>query len=80
MSSKSIGLGTVSALVILIGCAEDVDQVDLSNPAATFCVASNGVYEVREDPEGNAYSVCVFEEGEIDAWELYRKETAGTSQ
>ncbi len=77
MFSNSLGFAAISSLVILANCAtgpDPVDVVDASNPAAVFCVSSNGVYEVRNDPEGNAYSVCVLEEGEIDAWALYRQE------
>lgn len=51
----------------------DVDQVDLANPAAVFCAEVNGVYEIREDPEGNQYGVCITPDGEFDAWDLYRK-------
>lgn len=81
MLSKNTIAVAFASLVILSSCTagpDKVDVVDKSNPAAVFCVSSNGVFEVREDPEGNQYSVCVLEEGEIDAWELYRREAPDT--
>ncbi|MCT8159887.1 DUF333 domain-containing protein [Pseudoruegeria sp. SHC-113] len=69
----TLPLAALAALAACNDSTRDVDQVDLANPAAVFCVESNGVYEIREDPEGNQYGVCITEEGEFDAWELYRK-------
>ncbi|WP_176244060.1 putative hemolysin [Pseudoruegeria aquimaris] len=69
----SFALLPLAALAACTESSNSADEVDLANPAAVFCVQSNGAYEIREDPEGNQYGVCIVDEGEFDAWELYRK-------
>ncbi len=47
----------------------------LANPAATYCEDQGFRYESRQDEQGNAYGVCVFDDGtECDAWAYFRGE------
>lgn len=47
--------------------------VDMSNPAAKFCVDQGGQYLVEQQPQGKS-SLCVLDNGsKIDAWEFFRK-------
>jgi len=46
----------------------------IPNPAAEFCVKCGYRYEIRTDPQGGQYGVCVFPDGsECDEWAYYRK-------
>ena len=46
----------------------------IPNPAAEFCVKCGYRYEIRTDPQGNQYGVCVFPDGsECEEWAFYRK-------
>ncbi|HID33739.1 MAG TPA: DUF333 domain-containing protein [Anaerolineae bacterium] len=52
-----------------------IDQAKLANPAANYCVDQGFRYESRKDAQGNAYGVCIFDDGtECDAWAYYRGE------
>ncbi len=51
------------------------EETSLANPAAVFCQSQGYQYEIREDPEGNQYGVCVFDDGnECEEWAFYRNE------
>lgn len=73
------GTGTTSAAFIaatltLSACSTGPAPVSLANPAAEFCVASNGNYETRSS-EAGTYGVCLFQDGtESDAWTYYRSQ------
>lgn len=46
----------------------------IPNPAAEFCVKCGYKSEIRTDPQGGQYGVCVFPDGsECDEWAYYRK-------
>lgn len=47
-------------------------MVGLANPAAVYCLEQGYAYEIRKNPDGSEYGVCMLENGtEVDAWELY---------
>jgi putative hemolysin len=53
---------------------------ELANPASTYCAEQGYKYEMRKDDKGNAYGVCVFDDGaECDAWAYFRGE-CGTDE
>ena len=46
----------------------------IPNPAAVFCAKCGYRYEIRTDPQGGQYGVCVFPDGsECDEWAYFRK-------
>ena len=48
--------------------------VGLANPAAVWCAEQGHTYEIRKNPDGSEYGVCIFANGtEIDAWDYYRQ-------
>jgi putative hemolysin len=53
----------------------------LANPAAVFCREKNYQYEIRKNPDGSEYGVCIFPNGwECEEWAFYRgtcNETTG---
>ncbi|MDD1670286.1 MAG: DUF333 domain-containing protein [Methanomicrobiales archaeon] len=45
----------------------------LANPAAVFCEEKNYGYEIRKNPDGSEYGVCIFPDGrECEEWAFYR--------
>jgi len=64
--------GTVEACTE-IACEKPI--TDLANPAAVKCLADGFHYEIREDPEGGQFGVCIDEKNkECDGWEYARGE------
>ena len=48
------------------------DESGLPNPSAVYCEECGGTYEIREDPDGGQYGVCVFPDGsECPGWDFY---------
>ncbi len=46
----------------------------IPNPAAQFCVNCGYKSQIRTDPQGGQYGVCVFPDGsECDEWDYFRK-------
>jgi putative hemolysin len=49
--------------------------VGLANPAAVFCQEQGHDHQVRTDPDGGQYGVCIFPDGsECDEWAYFRGE------
>jgi putative hemolysin len=47
----------------------------LANPAAVYCEEQGGKGEIRTDPAGNQYGVCIFDDGsECGQWAFFRGE------
>ena len=45
----------------------------LANPAAVFCKSKNYGYEIRKNPDGSEYGVCILPGGtECEEWSYYR--------
>ncbi|MGA2933828.1 MAG: DUF333 domain-containing protein [Methanomicrobiales archaeon] len=45
----------------------------LANPAAKFCEEKNYRYEIRTNPDGSEYGVCIFpDKTECEEWAFYR--------
>jgi putative hemolysin len=43
------------------------------NPAAIYCRNLNYTYEIRTNPDGSQYGVCILPDGTVcDEWEFYR--------
>ncbi len=48
--------------------------VGIANPAAVWCIEQGHTYEIRKNPDGSEWGVCVLEDGtEIDEWDYYRQ-------
>ncbi len=46
----------------------------IANPAAAWCLAQGHAYEIRKNPDGSEYGVCIFANGTvIDEWDYYRQ-------
>jgi putative hemolysin len=71
-------------LLILSGCTQTVNNgsgtpavttttASLANPAAVFCKEKNYGYEIRKNPDGSEYGVCIFPDGrECEEWAYFR--------
>jgi len=72
-------MGFVSILIIvtsafLIGSNTHYagNATKIANPASEFCVENGGLIDIRDDPEGNQYGVCILSNGEEhDEWEYF---------
>lgn len=48
-------------------------SVGIANPASTFCEENGGTLEIRSDPDGNQFGVCIFADGTFcEEWEFFR--------
>ncbi|ABN58384.1 MULTISPECIES: putative hemolysin [Methanoculleus] len=55
-------------------CARCSETVGLANPAAVWCKEQGHTYEIRKNPDGSEYGVCIFANGTaVDAWDYYRQ-------
>ena len=86
----------IAMLLVLSGClqaptgspatgtpAVTTTSPGLPNPAAVFCTGKGYKYEIRQNPDGSEYGVCLFPAGnECEEWAFYRgtcNETTGKS-
>jgi putative hemolysin len=54
---------------------ESAPQVEIANPAAAYCVEQGYKNEMRTNPDGSQYGVCIMDDGtECDEWAFYRGE------
>jgi hypothetical protein len=52
----------------------------LANPSAVLCISRNYTYEIRKNPDGSEYGVCIFPGGrECDAWAYFRADCNETT-
>ncbi len=64
----------IEILDISSACTRCGGSVGIANPAAVWCTEQGHTYEIRKNPDGSEYGVCIFENGtEIDAWDYYRE-------
>jgi len=55
-------------------CATCGGNTGIANPAAVWCTEQGHTYEIRTNPDGSEYGVCIFANGtEVDAWDYYRQ-------
>ncbi|KUK63503.1 MAG: hypothetical protein XE10_0326 [Methanoculleus marisnigri] len=55
-------------------CARCGGNVGLANPAAVWCTEQGHTYEIRKNPDGSEYGVCIFANATVvDAWDYYRQ-------
>jgi len=51
------------------------NNTGMPNPAATSCTEKGYSYEIRNNPDGSQYGVCIFpDESECEEWAYYRNE------
>lgn len=72
-------LGSMTAALLLVGCASEPDEYEVkeyqmaANPAAVYCVQQDGELEtITEDNKRVTYCVLSDEE-RIEQWEYYRQ-------
>ncbi|MFH1311477.1 MAG: DUF333 domain-containing protein [Nanoarchaeota archaeon] len=47
----------------------------IPNPAAVYCTEQGYNYEIRENPDGSQYGICIFPDGsECEEWAFYSGE------
>jgi putative hemolysin len=64
----------VEILAVTSACAACGGSVGIANPAAAWCIEQGLAYEIRKNPDGSEYGVCIFPNGTvIDEWEYYRQ-------
>lgn len=66
-----------SCTVVLSGCLSsqnDEPQLDMANPASTYCVEQGGESILKTSKSGDQYGICRFSNGrEIEEWKYYRE-------
>jgi putative hemolysin len=51
------------------------DDTRIANPASTFCIEQGYRSEIRTNPDGSQFGVCIFPDGsECDEWEFMHGE------
>lgn len=64
----------VDIIAVPWACERCGETVGIANPAAVWCTEQGHTYEIRKNPDGSEYGVCIFANGtEIDAWDYYRQ-------
>ena len=70
-----IGMIAVLSLHTLLGYADAAERIRIANPASVYCVESGYTLEIRTNPDGGQYGVCIFPDGnECEEWAFFRKE------
>lgn len=60
-------------LVVASGVMAQGTKTSMPNPAATFCVENDGVYQLRKNEDGSVFGICILKDGtEVDAWDYLR--------
>lgn len=67
----------ILASTILTACSTNtmnqIEIMNIANPAAVFCIQQGGKSVIRQDAQGNQYGVCILPTGEeIDEWADFR--------
>jgi putative hemolysin len=56
---------------------EAAKPVGIANPASVHCMDLGGRLEIRHQPDGGEYGVCIFDDGsECEEWALFRGQCA----
>lgn len=64
----------VEILAVPWACSACGETAGLANPAAAWCIEQGHAYEIRKNPDGSEYGVCIFANGtEMDEWDYYRQ-------
>ena len=64
----------VEIITVSRACSSCGGSVGMANPAAVWCREQGHAYEIRKNPDGSEYGVCIFANGtEVDAWDYYRQ-------
>lgn len=68
-----IGIMLFSPNIARESCA--AEKVEMANPASVFCVESGYTLEIRTNPHGGQYGVCIFpDKKECEEWAFFRNE------
>ncbi len=84
--------GLVALMLILAGCSTTGPATPtptptmttpggtgMANPSAVYCQQQNNRYEIRTNPDGSQYGVCILSDGTIcDGWAYYQKTCPAT--
>ncbi|WP_243671119.1 DUF333 domain-containing protein [Methanoculleus chikugoensis] len=55
-------------------CSACGETAGIANPAAVWCIEQGHAYEIRKNPDGSEYGVCIFANGTVvDEWDYYRQ-------
>ncbi len=64
----------VEILAVPWACSACGKTAGIANPAAAWCIEQGHAYEIRQNPDGSEYGVCIFANGTvIDEWDYYRQ-------
>ena len=79
---------SLGVLILLCGCTQapsgtgtttpvvTTQASNIANPAAVYCTQQQGTkYEIRTNPDGSQYGVCILPDGTVcDEWAYFRHE------
>ncbi|HRY62845.1 MAG TPA: DUF333 domain-containing protein [Candidatus Paceibacterota bacterium] len=55
------------------GIVAKKEATEIANPAAVYCVEQGGKSEIKTNPDGSQYGICITKDKqECDEWEYYR--------
>ncbi|BBL66991.1 putative hemolysin [Methanoculleus chikugoensis] len=64
----------VEILAVPWACSACGETAGIANPAAVWCIEQGHAYEIRKNPDGSEYGVCIFANGTVvDEWDYYRQ-------
>lgn len=64
----------VEILAVPWACSSCGGSAGIADPAAVWCLEQGHAYEIRKNPDGSEYGVCIFANGTVvDAWDYYRQ-------
>ena len=68
----SVFILTFFMLTYLKEKTEKNSSLETSNPASNYCIDNGGNIEIRTNPEGGQYGVCIKNEKECEEWQYYQ--------
>ena len=64
----------IEVLAVPWACSACSKTAGIANPAAAWCIEQGRAYEIRQNPDGSEYGVCIIANGTvIDVWDYYRQ-------
>lgn len=68
-------IGIIFILIGAVACKGSAPSAQMPNPASVKCYDDGYRLEIRKDPKGNEYGICIDADGnECEEWAYFRGE------